>query len=288
MSQENVEVVRRWLTAMNGGPQAAGESLPEFCEADVDYYPVRKFPEARPCHGLEELSEFVNRYLDALLAEWAIEDMIEVGDDRVFVHETMRTEGRGSGVKLEGDLYQCFWLRHGRIFRIEDHLTLSGALRALGLEGETLKPAGLGDTQLPASRENLEIVRAMLEATGPDTNRENWLDEFFDSEIEWHDVPIYPSAGVYVGREALSRHAAEFEEAWTDWSIDIEDIRAAGERVVARIRYRGVGRQSGAPIVGDVENPATGAIFELRRGRILRVLQFVTHAEALEAVGLTE
>jgi ketosteroid isomerase-like protein len=90
------------------------------------------------------------------------------------------------------------------------------------------------------------------------------------------------------GRDAVRRHAADFEDAWADWGIEIEDIRAAEDRVVARVRYRGVGKVSGAPITGDLKNPATGAVFELRAGRILRVLQFVTHAEALEAVGLSE
>jgi ketosteroid isomerase-like protein len=138
------------------------------------------------------------------------------------------------------------------------------------------------------SQENVEVVRAMLRATGPHTDREHWLDEFFDPEVEWRDTPTYPSAGVYVGYEALNRHAAEFEDAWADWGIEIEDIRAAGHRVVARIRYHGVGKQSGAPITGGLGNPATGAVFELRAGRIHRVLQFATHSEALEAVGLSD
>jgi ketosteroid isomerase-like protein len=138
------------------------------------------------------------------------------------------------------------------------------------------------------SQENVEIVRAMFEAVGPKTDTDDWLDEFCDPEIEWHDVSIYPSAGIHAGRDAVRRHAAEFEDAWSDWGIEIEDIRDAGDRVVLRIRYRGVGKQSGAPITGGVMNPATGAVVELRAGRILRVVQFVTHAEALEAVGLSE
>jgi hypothetical protein len=52
----------------------------------------------------------------------------------VLVHATLSAEGRGSGVKLEGQVYACFWLRNGRIVREEDHLTLSGALRALETE----------------------------------------------------------------------------------------------------------------------------------------------------------
>ena len=138
------------------------------------------------------------------------------------------------------------------------------------------------------SQENVEVVRRMLGAIGPDTGTDDWLDEFCDPEVEWHDVPIYPSAGVHSGREAIRRHAAEFEDAWADWGIDVEDIRAAEDRVVARIRYRGVGKVSGAPLTGGLQNPATGAVFELRAGRILRVRQFVTHAEALAAVGLSE
>jgi hypothetical protein len=102
------------------------------------------FSDARPCHGLDEFSEWLAGWGEAWSRlEWAVHELIEVGDDRVLVCASLRGEGRGSGVKLEGDLYQCVWLRHGRLFRIEDHLTVSGALHALGLEGGTLEAAGL-------------------------------------------------------------------------------------------------------------------------------------------------
>jgi hypothetical protein len=144
MSQENVEIVRRWQAAMTASSEEALAAIPEFFDADVDYYPVRKFPEAQPRHGRDECSQFLARFWDAYSRdERVIQDLIEVGDDRVFVRVSMRTEGRGSGLKLEGDLYQCFWVRHGRFFRVEDHLTLKGALHGLGLEGETLQAAGL-------------------------------------------------------------------------------------------------------------------------------------------------
>jgi ketosteroid isomerase-like protein len=145
MSQENVEIVRRWLAILNMGTEEALASLRELCEADIDYYPVRKFPEARPCHGIDEVSLFLAQYWDAWRVEWATQDLIEVGDERVLARGTLRTEGRGSGVELEGELHHCFWLRHGRVFRQEDHLSLRGALHALGFEGETLEAAGLSE-----------------------------------------------------------------------------------------------------------------------------------------------
>ena len=123
MSQENVEIVRRWLAIGSAGPEEARAAVAEFCDADVDYYPVRKSSGAQPCHGLDEVSRFLARWLEAWSRlEWAVRRCSEVGDDRVLVCGNLRAEGRGSGVKLEGDLYQCVWLRHGRFFRVEDHL----------------------------------------------------------------------------------------------------------------------------------------------------------------------
>jgi SnoaL-like domain len=141
MSQANVEIARRYLDEVFG---ATPEGAIEFWEPDGDYYPVRKFPEARPCHGREEIV----RFLAGVRSAWesgrhVVKDARAVGDDRVLVHARMSTEGRASGLVLEGDVYYCFWLRHGRFIRVEDHLTEKGALHALGLSGETLEAAGL-------------------------------------------------------------------------------------------------------------------------------------------------
>jgi hypothetical protein len=144
MSQENVEIVRRWFEPVTGGPEQTLAAVSEVWDATADYYPVPKFPEARPCHGPEEIAQFLIQFGEAFgRYEWAIRWLIAVGDDRVLVCANLRAEGRGSGINLEGDVYQCIWLRHGHFFRAEDHLTLPGALRALGLEGETLEAAGL-------------------------------------------------------------------------------------------------------------------------------------------------
>jgi hypothetical protein len=144
MSEENVEVVRRYF----GIPLHEDSELPariaSFWESDGDYYPVRRFPEARPCHGREEIAAFLTEFR----AAWdgyrlVLKDARGISDDRVFVHGRIEAEGRASGVKLEGDIYYCCWLRHGRFIRVEDHLTAKGALHALGVTGETLAAAGL-------------------------------------------------------------------------------------------------------------------------------------------------
>jgi hypothetical protein len=147
MSQENVEIARRYLEGTEEGMRGIEtiEALvDEFWESDGDYYPVRRFPEARPCHGRAEIVRFLNAVYPAWEDyRYVIKDASAIGDDRVLVHGEIRAEGRASGVALEGDTYHCFWLRHGRFIRVEDHLTAKGALHALGLSGETLEAAGL-------------------------------------------------------------------------------------------------------------------------------------------------
>jgi hypothetical protein len=142
-SRDNVEIVREALAHywQAGDPRAFAE---RFWEADSDYYPVRKFPEARPCHGRDEIVQFHLAFRDVWESyEILIKELIPVADDRVLAQVTLTAEGRESGVAMGGDLYHCIWLRHGRVYRWEDHLTVSGAIQSLGLDGDTLKSAGL-------------------------------------------------------------------------------------------------------------------------------------------------
>jgi hypothetical protein len=144
MSQENVEVVRRFYR--RGVFPIDPQRLLDDCDPHGDYYPVEKFPEARPCHGVKEIERFLRDYQQAWdHVDMTITAITPVRDDRVLVRAMMVGEGRESGIRLEGELFQCYWLRHGRIFRQEDHLTEKGALHALGLSGETLEAAGLSE-----------------------------------------------------------------------------------------------------------------------------------------------
>ena len=80
MSQENVAIVRRWLeigNAVLAGREEAQTWLAQFCDADIDYYPMRKFPEAQPSHGLEEFSQFMAKWVQAWsTSDWAIQEAV--------------------------------------------------------------------------------------------------------------------------------------------------------------------------------------------------------------------
>jgi hypothetical protein len=151
MSLENVELARRYLEATQEGKrgiEAIEALVDEFRAPDGDYYPIRGFPEARPCHAREEIVRFFAAFYPAWEDYgYMIKDARAVGDDRVLVHGEIRAEGRASGLALEGDAYHCFWVRHRRFSRAEDHLTLKGALHALGLSGDSLEAAGLSEQE---------------------------------------------------------------------------------------------------------------------------------------------
>jgi ketosteroid isomerase-like protein len=131
------------------------------------------------------------------------------------------------------------------------------------------------------SEENVNTVLAMLSAF----NRGNMDGYFasFDPEIEYHDTPGFPGPGVHHGLEAVRRHVEDYREAWVEPRVETEEIRSVGDRVVTRSTYTGVGKSSGA----TAETSASG-VFDFRDGRIVRLRQFIDHADALQAVGLSE
>jgi hypothetical protein len=74
MSGENDAVVRRVLAALSARRQEAARVAAEHWDADGDYYPVRKFPEGRPCHGVEEVARFLANYVEAWTPDYAIKE----------------------------------------------------------------------------------------------------------------------------------------------------------------------------------------------------------------------
>jgi hypothetical protein len=144
MPEENAEVVRRWFDEAFDELEDVRAFVERFWDPDGDYYPVRRFPEARPCHGREEIAGFMTEYLAAWESyTYSVEEALPLSGDRVLIHGDIHAAGRTSGLVLEGHIYHCFWLRHGRFLRQEDHLTARGALHALGLGGDSLEAAGL-------------------------------------------------------------------------------------------------------------------------------------------------
>ena len=144
------------------------------------------------------------------------------------------------------------------------------------------------------SQENVEIVRAVLEAyrnpevmallTSGDLDL-GWVD----SEIEWDasrlDEMIPDLAEVYPGHEGVRTYWRRWFEAWRDLEFEIQDVLDAGDDVVVLIRdQRQWGRHTGI----STELPPYAQVFTLRESKLVRWRTFPNQESALEAVGLRE
>jgi ketosteroid isomerase-like protein len=132
------------------------------------------------------------------------------------------------------------------------------------------------------SQENLEIVQASNEAwNAGDMDR---LRELYapDAMIVTLLAGWPEGTDPVVGREAVIRFFTSVREAWdADLVEPIVDFIDVGDRVVSRLIWRGVGH-------GPESNMEFTVVYTVRKGRIFLLEYFWDHAEALEAVGLSE
>jgi ketosteroid isomerase-like protein len=133
------------------------------------------------------------------------------------------------------------------------------------------------------SQENVELVQRNFQAW----NRgdvDAWL-ESAHPEVEWSSAiarRMEGDATVYRGRAQMRQFWDEWHSVW-DLTIDLSEFRDLGETVVAIGSMRAHGKTSGI----DIEGPVA-YVFELDGGLGRRVRAYLDHAEALEALGLSE
>jgi ketosteroid isomerase-like protein len=130
------------------------------------------------------------------------------------------------------------------------------------------------------SQENVEVVRATIEAwNGGDMDA---IHELIDPNIVLRLPEDWPEPGPYVGREAVMREWKQAREAWNADAVEpITDFIDFADRVVVRVAWRTVGS-------GPAANIELTSLYIVRGGKILLNEYFWNHAEALEAVGLSE
>jgi ketosteroid isomerase-like protein len=143
MSQENVEVVRRyyevfsaWLKAYWADPGPL-EETPESLEV-LD----RLDPEAewdwllspKIFRGRDQLVQAVADWIQTM-DDWRIEvqELIDGRGDRVLAILQVMARGKGSGVRVDQRSFTVITVRNGKIARIEEHAERPKGLEAAGL-----------------------------------------------------------------------------------------------------------------------------------------------------------
>jgi ketosteroid isomerase-like protein len=138
------------------------------------------------------------------------------------------------------------------------------------------------------SQENVEFVRRAFEGFQAGMERGDpgaGLDpEDIADEFEWIVPEPLDGRSVWPGREGFVEFIRTWTEQFEDWSIRVERLIDAGEdRVVALTYQSATGRESGVPVEVSI-----GQVWEVEGGRVARVTNYLSHADALEAAGLSE
>ena len=132
------------------------------------------------------------------------------------------------------------------------------------------------------AQEGIEIVSAAIDAW----NRSDfgaWICAW-DERAEFHPFARSVEGRAYHGHDGLRRFVAEMAADWEQVRFEVDEIRGAGEQVVATGRVRARGRASGAErdvplaLVGVVRDEkvvyarcaAMGSPSSLRRRRVRR------------------
>jgi ketosteroid isomerase-like protein len=127
VSQENVDLVRRWLWAFENDESAFSEST----HPEIQWAPFEE--NHTISHGLAGATRIRTGWLDA----WAehhmdIEEMMDRDDDVVVsLHLTAR--GEGSGVEVDVRLYGHFKVRDGKVAYLFERQDRTAALDAAGM-----------------------------------------------------------------------------------------------------------------------------------------------------------
>jgi ketosteroid isomerase-like protein len=130
------------------------------------------------------------------------------------------------------------------------------------------------------SQENVEVVRAAYDAYN--ARDMDALRELYDPDaIIVRGLDGWPEPGPFVGREDVMRAFETLRGAWDSDTLENVRLIDAGDRVVGRQTWRGIGR-------GPELNMDQTVIITLRKRKIFLMEYFWDHAEALEAVGLSE
>ncbi len=125
------------------------------------------------------------------------------------------------------------------------------------------------------SQENVDLIRRIYSAW----DRQESAREFIDDAVEYINPPYAVERGVRHGRKSF----AAVRDTYEEFEVRIDEFIDAGDEVVVLARFEALGRSSGVKIKSE-----HGYVWKVRDGKAVRFKWFQRHAEALEAVGLSE
>jgi ketosteroid isomerase-like protein len=134
------------------------------------------------------------------------------------------------------------------------------------------------------SQENLENLRALLEAWNVEAWKRGEDMSLLDPRVTYEDTTLPDHVGeTYRGHNGVARATARWIEPYVTFSIELDRIVGAGDRLVSMHRVRVTARYTGIEGEGPV-----AYVWTFRDGKVIHFRSYREPDEALEAVGLSE
>jgi ketosteroid isomerase-like protein len=130
------------------------------------------------------------------------------------------------------------------------------------------------------SQQNIEIIHRGYQHF---ITEGEFLEELVDPDLVW-DMSTFrgwPERQVYEGLEGATEFMNNWLVAWEDWELSLEELRDAGDQVVAVVTQRGRSKATGLPV-----DMRFAQVWTLRNGKQVRMEMYADPDEALRAVGL--
>jgi ketosteroid isomerase-like protein len=133
MSEDNVELARDAIDALNRGDLDAWLA---FLSPDVVWEALPGVPGIGELYrGRAEVRGWIEELWEVAegVVHTEIEQITDLGEDRVFLALALTARGRGSGVPFEMPTWSVIWYREGLVTRRQVFWTRDEALEAAGL-----------------------------------------------------------------------------------------------------------------------------------------------------------
>jgi ketosteroid isomerase-like protein len=132
MSQENVELVRRFIDAWSAHDR---EEMLRYLHPDAVFHSAVTNVVGQTFHGRDEIVAVFDRWdQDWSEIYWEVDELIDVDDHRVVTLHRVIATGRNSGIQTVRELGGLLEIRDGLIVKQWIYLDRSEALQAAGVE----------------------------------------------------------------------------------------------------------------------------------------------------------
>jgi hypothetical protein len=132
------------------------------------------------------------------------------------------------------------------------------------------------------SQESVEVVRAVIERWNTGDRDVAGISAYCDPAIELH-TPFSSVVGEpYKGYVGVEHWVRDVDDQFSEWRIEIDELRLVADRVLAIVTVAGRGRASGVAL-----NFPSASIFDFASdNRVTHMRIYPDIDEALKAVGL--